>query len=120
MLGYTEFGISNLWLNFIYKIGIPGMLLFIAITLSWWKEVRPGSGRVVLTRDNGIALGCTTGVLAALFSGLFDHYFSFTSVLVAVFWLLLGISLHETRRLRAMPDTTSRHLDASPGPGASS
>ncbi|WP_148193871.1 O-antigen ligase family protein [Pseudomonas syringae] len=120
VLGYTEFGISNLWLNYIYKIGIPGMLLFIAITVSWWKEVRPGSGRVVLTRENAIALGCTTGVLAALFSGLFDHYFSFTSVLVALFWLLVGISLHETRRLRARTDTPSRHLDASPEPGASS
>ncbi|MBI6765216.1 O-antigen ligase family protein [Pseudomonas syringae] len=120
VLGYTEFGISNLWLNYIYKIGIPGMLLFIAITVSWWKEVRPGSGRIVLTRDNGIALGCTTGVLAALFSGLFDHYFSFTSVLVAFFWLFVGISLYETRRLRASAYTTPRHLEASHEPGASS
>ncbi|RMP48344.1 hypothetical protein ALQ20_00153, partial [Pseudomonas syringae pv. atrofaciens] len=76
--------------------------------------------RIVLTRDNGIALGCTTGVLAALFSGLFDHYFSFTSVLVAFFWLFVGISLYETRRLRASAYTTPRHLEASHEPGASS
>lgn len=120
VLGYTKFGISNLWLNFIYKIGLPGMLLFIAVTISWWKEVRPGSDRVVLTRENAIALGCTTGVLSALFSGLFDHYFSFTSVLVALFWLFVGISLHETRRLRAKAETTPQHPDASPEPGASS
>ncbi|KPX12319.1 Uncharacterized protein ALO71_02427 [Pseudomonas amygdali pv. dendropanacis] len=120
VLGYTKFGISNLWLNFIYKIGLPGMLLFIAVTISWWKEVRPGSDRVVLTRENAIALGCTTGVLSALFSGLFDHYFSFTSVLVALFWLFVGISLHETRRLRAKAETTPQHPDASHEPGASS
>ncbi|MEE4730303.1 O-antigen ligase family protein [Pseudomonas alliivorans] len=102
VLGYTDFGISNLWLNFIYKMGLPGMLLFIAITVSWWKEVRPPVGRIVLTPENAINLGCMSGVLAALCSGLFDHYFSFTSVLVALFWLFIGISLHESRRLRAV------------------
>ncbi|KPW38696.1 MULTISPECIES: O-antigen ligase family protein [Pseudomonas] len=120
VLGYTQFGISNLWLNFIYKIGLPGMLLFIAVTVSWWKDVRPASGRVVLTHQNAIALGCTTGVLAALFSGLFDHYFSFTSVLAALFWLFVGISLHETRRLRAQAARTHQYPVTSPEPGASS
>ncbi|MCQ9426123.1 O-antigen ligase family protein [Pseudomonas sp. LJDD11] len=99
VLNYTEFGISNLWLNFVYKLGLPGMLLFIAITTSWWKQVRPAKGPIVLTADNCIALGTTCGVLAALFSGLFDHYFSFTPVLSALFWLFVGISLHENRRL---------------------
>ncbi|WNW09607.1 O-antigen ligase family protein [Pseudomonas sp. DTU_2021_1001937_2_SI_NGA_ILE_001] len=96
---YTEFGISNLWLNFVYKMGLPGMLLFIAVTLSWWKQVRPPKGSIVLTAENAIALGSTCGVLTALFSGLFDHYFSFTPVLTALFWLFVGISLHENRRL---------------------
>jgi hypothetical protein len=99
--GYTEFGISNLWLNFIYKLGLPGMILFLGATLSWWKYVRPTTPSIVLTRDNAIGLGCMIGVMAALFSGLFDHYFSFTNVLVALFWLFVGISLHETRRTRA-------------------
>lgn len=99
--GYTEFGISNLWLNFVYKMGLPGMVLFIGATMSWWKYVRPASGTLELTHDNAIGVGCMIGVMAALFSGLFDHYFSFTSVLVALFWLFVGISLHETRRIRA-------------------
>jgi hypothetical protein len=34
-----------------------------------------------------------------LLSGFFDHYFSFTTVLIALFWLLLGLNLHEARRL---------------------
>lgn len=99
--GYTEFGISNLWLNFIYKMGLPGMVLFICATISWWRYVRPVSKSIELTPDNAIGVGCMIGVMAALFSGLFDHYFSFTSVLVALFWLFVGISLHETRRIRA-------------------
>ncbi|MFK7698959.1 O-antigen ligase family protein [Pseudomonas caspiana] len=99
--GATLFGISNLWLNFIYKTGIPGMLLFIAVTASWWRETRPEEGFITLTHDNAIWLGTTTGLLAALTSGLFDHYFSFTSVLIAVFWLMLGINLHEAKRLKS-------------------
>ena len=93
-------GISNLFLNFMYKLGLPGMLLFIAVAVSWWRTVRPTRTPVVLTADNAIWLGTTLGVLAALVSGLFDHYFSFTQVLIALFWLMLGISLHEALRLK--------------------
>lgn len=99
--GATLFGISNLWLNFVYKLGLPGMLLFIAIIGSWWRETRPEHGFIALNPDNAVWLGTTTGLLAALTSGLFDHYFSFTSVLIALFWLMIGINLHEAIRLKA-------------------
>ncbi len=98
--GATLFGISNLWLNFIYKLGLPGMLLFTAVIGSWWRETRPEHGFIHLNHDNALWLGTTTGLLAALASGLFDHYFSFTSVLIALFWLMLGINLHEAIRLK--------------------
>ena len=99
--GATLFGISNLWLNFVYKLGLPGMLLFIAVIGSWWRETRPEHGFINLNPDNAVWLGTTTGLLAALTSGLFDHYFSFTSVLIALFWLMIGINLHEAIRLKA-------------------
>lgn len=99
--GATLFGISNLWLNFVYKLGLPGMLLFIAVIGSWWRETRPEHGFIALNPDNAVWLGTTTGLLAALTSGLFDHYFSFTSVLIALFWLMIGINLHEAIRLKA-------------------
>lgn len=38
-------------------------------------------------------------ILAALVSGLFDHYFSFAVVMIGLFWLLVGINLLEARRL---------------------
>ena len=113
--GYTEYGISNLWLNFVYKMGLPGMLLFMGATFSWWKYVRPAGRPVVLTRDNAIGLGCMIGVMAALFSGLFDHYFSFTNVLVALFWLFVGISLHETRRVRTAAAALASQSPTVPG-----
>ncbi len=99
--GATLFGISNLWLNFVYKLGLPGMLLFIAVIGSWWRETRPEHGFIALNPDNAVWLGTTTGLLAALTSGLFDHYFSFTSVLIALFWLMIGINLHEAIRFKA-------------------
>jgi len=98
--GTGLWGISNLWLNYIYKLGIPGMLLFVAVTVSWWKEARLSGNAVVLNTDTALWLGTRAGVLAALLSGFFDHYFSFTTVLIALFWLLLGLNLHEARRLQ--------------------
>jgi hypothetical protein len=94
-------GISNLWLNFIYKTGIPGMLLFIFTTLCWWREVRPRQSFSRITKDNALWIGSISGVLAAILTGLFDHYYSFTPVLIAFFWLLAGLGLQEARRFRA-------------------
>jgi hypothetical protein len=93
-------GISNLWLNFIYKLGIPGMALFILVTVFWWREVRPRQAFSSITRDNALWIGSVSGILAAILTGMFDHYYSFTSVLIAFFWLLTGLSLQEIRRLR--------------------
>lgn len=97
--GTDLLGISNLWLNFMYKVGLGGMLLFIAVTWRWWREARPEKGPIRLTRDNAIWLGSTGGILAALVSGLFDHYFSFAVVMIGLSWLLVGINLLEARRL---------------------
>jgi hypothetical protein len=98
--GTGLWGISNLWLNYIYKLGLPGMLLFVAVTVSWWKEARLTGNAVLLNHDTALWMGTRASVMTALLSGIFDHYFSFTTVLVALFWLLLGINLHEAQRLR--------------------
>ena len=92
-------GISNLWLNYIYTIGLVGMQLFVAVTVRWWREARPEKGPIRLTKDNALWLGTTAGILSALVSGLFDHYFSFAVVMVALFWLMVGINVLEARRL---------------------
>ncbi len=86
-------GISNLWLNVIYKIGIPGLFIFTLLTLNWWRAVRPLGSVPVLNRNNALWLGALTGVLAALLTGLFDHYYSFTNVIIALFWLFAALAL---------------------------
>ncbi len=90
-------GISNLWLNFVYKLGLPGMLLFIAVTWFWWRETRPHLGAQRVTRENSLWLGCSSGLLCALLTGIFDHYFSLTYVLIAFFWLFVGLTLQQVR-----------------------
>lgn len=109
--GTNLLGISNLWLNFVYKTGLGSMLLFIAVTWHWWREARPEPGPIRLTRDNAIWLGSCAGVMAALVSGLFDHYFSFALVMIALFWLMLGLNLLEARRLFGRRHMTHK-LDA--------
>ena len=99
-------GISNLWLNYVYKISVIGMLLFIAITTAWWREVRPPGKVRAVRQGNALWLGTLGSVLAALGTGLFDHYFSFTMVLVGLFWMLMGINLQQARELGV-----ARHLD---------
>ncbi len=104
--GTDLWGISNLYLNYVYKLGVIGLVMFLVVIRSWWKATRPTTRALVLTHDNALWLGTTIGLLASLVSGLFDHYFSFTMVLIALFWLLLGLNLHEAQRLRANAGTT--------------
>lgn len=107
-------GISNLWLNCIYKIGVAGMLLFIAVTNAWWAEVKPRAKIKALDHEQAIWLGSSAGLVAALLTGLFDHYYSFTMVLIALFWMMMAISLHSARRLFPQTRTHKENPHASP------
>lgn len=98
-------GISNLWLNFTYKIGVLGMLMFIMTTRAWWKEVRPIAHLTTLDKEHCIWIGTLAGVLSALLTGLFDHYYSFTNVLVALFWMMVALNLQSARHLMRQHST---------------
>ncbi len=101
------YGISNLWLNYWFKLGLPGMLLFIAVTWAWWREVRlPGDFRHV-GRHNAMRIAATGTVLAALATGFIDHYFSFTQVLISLFWLILAMGLLQAHAPRSAPAPTA-------------
>lgn len=97
--GSDLFGISNLWLNYMYKLGAPAMLLFIAITVAWWREVRGMGDLSRMNTHNALRVGSVGAMLAALLTGFIDHYFSFTQVLMALFWLTMAISLQQSRPL---------------------
>ncbi|MGQ0599349.1 O-antigen ligase family protein [Aquabacterium sp.] len=97
--GGGVYGISNLWLNYWYKLGLPGMLFFIAVTVAWWREVRLMGDLSKMKADQALHVGSVGAMLAALLTGFIDHYFSFTQVLIALFWLTMAISLQASRPL---------------------
>lgn len=106
------YGISNLWLNYWFKLGLPGMVLFIAVTVAWWREVRLAGRFTRIGPDNAMRIATTGTVLAALATGFIDHYFSFTQVLIALFWLILAMGLVEarTRPAEAAPPSVSSRV----------
>jgi len=73
------------------------MLLFIAVTVAWWREVRLRTSFSHVGPHNAMRIATTGTVLAALATGFIDHYFSFTQVLIALFWLILALGLLEAR-----------------------
>jgi hypothetical protein len=95
--GAGLFGISNLWLNYWYKLGLPGMLLFIALNRSWWREVRQLGDLSKMDASQALRVGSVGATMAALLTGFIDHYFSFTQVLISLFWLTMAISLQTSR-----------------------
>ncbi len=94
-------GISNLWLNYVYKIGLVGMLLFVRVLRNWWREVRAPMHDASVGNTFYLHQGVVAGICAALLTGLVDHYFSFTNVLVGVLWTLIGVSLLTAKQLAA-------------------
>jgi len=90
-------GISNLWLNIVYKIGFIGLILYMIVTTVWWRETKPRGEIRNVTQANALWLGSHAGIVAALTTGLFDHYYSFTMVLIGLFWLLVALNLQVSR-----------------------
>jgi uncharacterized integral membrane protein len=73
------------------------MLLFIAVTLAWWREVRMPANFTHITPANALRIATVGTVLAALTTGFMDHYFSFTQVLISLFWLIVALGLQQAR-----------------------
>lgn len=92
-------GISNLWLNYVYKIGVVGMALFMLVLRNWWRYVREPMREANPNQTFYLHQGIVAGVCAALLTGLVDHYFSFTNVLVGILWMLIGVSLFTAKQL---------------------
>lgn len=103
------YGISNLWLNYWFKLGLPGMVLFILATRAWWREVRMPGRFERVGRVNAMRIATVGTVLAALSTGFIDHYFSFTQVLIALFWLVFALGLHYARTPDAALSSSSSH-----------
>jgi hypothetical protein len=108
------YGVSNLWLNYWFKLGLPGMVLFIMVTLAWWREVRIKGSFEHIGSHNAMRIATIGTVLAALFTGFIDHYFSFTQVLIALFWLVVALGLHYARQPALSSSNPSSSVSSPP------
>jgi hypothetical protein len=86
-------GSSNLWLVYALHLGLPGLAIFLWVSYRWWREV----GAVSADAASAYDLATKACVYTAFLTGLFDHYFGFTVVLTAMFWLVIGLSLYLAR-----------------------
>jgi hypothetical protein len=66
--------------------------------VAWWREVRQFGDVSTITPSRAQHIGAVSALLAALTTGFMDHYFSFTQVLLALFWLTAAIGLQEARK----------------------
>jgi O-antigen ligase len=107
-------GASNIYLTVAETIGLPALFLY--LTLLGWLLVR--ALRLLLSgldpsMQSALA-SLMAAFIAALASGLFDHYFASTAFphMVGIFWLTCGLLWCTTRLAEASGAKT-----AAPSPG---
>jgi hypothetical protein len=89
-------GVSNLYLIIAETMGIIGLLAFLSVMLgacvrlmTHWRRMRPDGLRAVV-------LGCLAGIVAALVTGVVDHYYFTYPHAFALLWLVVGIGVSAT------------------------
>jgi O-antigen ligase len=106
-------GVSMLYLKIAGGTGIVGLMLFLATMaetfrygLSRWSRLVANPGLLSLW------LGFTAGLLGALVSGIFDHYYFNIEFHAAamMFWIYVGLSLAAARQVGNMEATPSASL----------
>jgi O-antigen ligase len=116
----TYIGVSSVYLLMAEEMGVVGLGAFLLIIvlaigriLEWLKRLADNPAL------ESILLGLLTALLAALFSGLGDHYFfniNFQHA-VALFWLCVGLSITITLLPSKVEETAPASVE--PGPGRS-
>lgn len=89
-------GVSSLYLIIAETMGLVGLAAFGLLMallglrlVRAWLRMPPGGLRAVV-------LGCLAGLVAALVSGVFDHYFFTYPHAAALLWLTVGIGMRAT------------------------
>ena len=104
-------GVSMLYLTITENMGIVGLILFIAEMVVFFIVVLRAWRRAFDPRIEPIVLGLSSGVLGALVSGFFDHYW-FNMVyphMTVLLWLFIGLTMAGV--------LIQRQMDASGGLG---
>jgi hypothetical protein len=107
-------GVSSLYLTIAETIGLPALLLFLALV--GWLLVR-ALGLLLHPCSPAmrpVLAGLVAAEVAALTAGLFDHYFASTAFphMVALHWLLLALLYRATQLADPRPATSSGTPDS--------
>jgi polysaccharide biosynthesis protein PslJ len=88
-------GVSMLYLIIAENMGLVGLLLFVALMVWFFMLMFRSWRRGFGPRLEPIVLGLTGGVLGALVSGVFDHYwFNMTYPhMTVLLWLYIGLAI---------------------------
>jgi O-antigen ligase len=109
-------GASNIYLTVAETMGLPALALYLALLGGLlFRSVRALLGPLEPELQSNLA-SLLAAFIAALASGLFDHYFASTAFphMVALFWLCGGL-LWRTTRLAEVRDTTQSVPVRAPG-----
>jgi O-antigen ligase len=87
-------GVSMLYLVIAENMGMVGLVSFIGVMVGFFVMVWRSCQEGLEPRTEAILLGLTGGIVGALVSGIFDHYwFNMTYPhMTVLFWLYLGLA----------------------------
>lgn len=98
--------VANVYLTIASNMGLSGLAAFLVLMATTFLYGAAANRPAQLNEDMGaIWLGALAALVAALFNGIFDHYFfnlEFSHA-VLLFWTFMGISLAATRLLLEEP-----------------
>ncbi len=85
-------GVSNIYLAIAQRMGLLGLVAFLALITAWFVLSLRGLSRLNSERSTWV-LGAQSGLVAALAVGMADHYFFNIefSHMVALFWGCAGV-----------------------------
>lgn len=90
-------GVSSLYLSMAQAMGLVGLTAFVALMLAFCARLLAGWRRLAAGGTRAILLGTLAALVAALVSGLFDHYFFTYPHAFALLWLVLGVGVCAAR-----------------------
>ena len=82
----------NLFLQVWVETGLGGIITFMAVLVSWFKQICFGHSKTADKKIKTMLVAISAGVCGFLVQGLFDNCF-YNYRVVMVFWFILGLGI---------------------------
>ncbi len=107
-------GVASVYLTLVGNMGLLGLAAFFVLVGAVFAYAWSARRSIAkITGLEAIWLGSITGLIGALFNGIFDHYFFNLDFhpAVAIFWIYIGLLVAVTRVARTSADTETATSD---------